>query len=64
MFTTGRGSCLVSNLHIKIASNTNMYNKLKEDMDINAGSIMDNEKSLDEVGEEIFNEISVASGEI
>ena len=33
-------------------------------MDINAGTIMDNEKSLEEVGEEIFNKIiSVASGE-
>ena len=65
-FTTGRGSCFgfKPTPSIKIASNTNMYNKLKEDMDINAGSIMDNEKSLDEVGEEIFNKIiSVASGE-
>ena len=41
-----------------------MFNKLKEDMDVNAGSIMDNEKSLDDVGKEIFNKIlSVASGE-
>ena len=30
---------------IKIATNTNMYNKLEEDMDINAGTIMDNEKA-------------------
>ena len=33
-------------------------------MDINAGTIMDNEKSLDEVGKEIFDKIiAVASGE-
>ena len=65
-FTTGRGSCFGFKPapSIKIATNTNMFNKLKEDMDVNAGSIMDNEKSLDEVGKEIFNKIlSVASGE-
>ena len=49
---------------IKIATNTNMYNKLEEDMDINAGTIMDNEKTIEEIGEEIFNKIiAVASGE-
>ena len=59
-FTTGRGSCF----GFKIATNTNMYNKLQEDMDINAGPIMDNEKSIEEIGKEIFDKIiSVASGE-
>ena len=65
-FTTGRGSCFgfKPTPSIKIATNTNMFNKLEEDMDINAGTIMDNEKSLNEVGQEIFNKIiSVASGE-
>ena len=41
-----------------------MYNKLEEDMDINAGKIMDGENSIDDVGKEIFDKIiSVASGE-
>ena len=42
-FTTGRGSCFgfKPTPSIKIATNTNMYNKLSEDMDINAGTIMD-----------------------
>ena len=31
-----------------------MFNKLKEDMDINAGTIMDSEKNIDEVGKEIL----------
>ena len=65
-FTTGRGSCFgfKPSPSIKIATNTNMFNKLEEDMDINAGAIMDNEKTLEEVGNEIFNKIiSVASGE-
>ena len=65
-FTTGRGSCFGFKPapSIKIATNTNMFNKLEEDMDINAGTIMDSEKSIEEVGKEIFNKvISVASGE-
>ena len=65
-FTTGRGSCFgfKPTPSIKIATNTNMYNKLSEDMDINAGTIMDNVASVNEVGKEIFNKIiSVASGE-
>ena len=65
-FTTGRGSCFgfKPTPSIKIATNTNMYNKLEEDMDINAGTIMDNEKTIEEIGKEIFNKIiAVASGE-
>ena len=65
-FTTGRGSCFgfKPTPSIKIATNTNMYNKLSEDMDINAGTIMDNVSSVNEVGKEIFDKIiSVASGE-
>ena len=64
-FTTGRGSCFgfKPTPSIKIASNTNMYNKLNEDMDINAGTIMDGVNSLEEVGNKIFKElIEVASG--
>ena len=64
-FTTGRGSCFgfKPSPSIKIATNTNMYNKMTEDMDINAGSIMDGEKNLEETGLEIFNKIiEVASG--
>ena len=65
-FTTGRGSCFGFKPapSLKIATNTNMFNKLKEDMDINAGTIMDGESSIEKIGMEIFNKIiSVASGE-
>ena len=64
-FTTGRGSCFgfKPTPSLKIATNTNMYNNLYEDMDINAGTIMDGIKSVEEVGQDIFDElISVASG--
>ncbi|MDC6448116.1 altronate dehydratase family protein [Alphaproteobacteria bacterium] len=64
-FTTGRGSCFgfKPTPSLKIATNTNMYNNLHEDMDINAGTIMDGVNSVEEIGEIIFEElINIASG--
>ena len=66
-FTTGRGSCFgfKPTPSLKIATNTNMYNKLEEDMDINAGVIMDGESNIREMGEKIFKQIiDTASGKL
>ena len=47
---------------IKLATNTPMYEKLSEDMDVNCGDVLDG-VSLAEKGEEIFREVlAVASG--
>ena len=64
-FTTGRGSCFgfKPTPSIKIATNTNMFNRLEEDMDINAGTIMDGEDSIEKIGKQIFDYIiATASG--
>jgi len=64
-FTTGRGSCFgcKPTPSIKIATNTPMYNRLSDDMDINAGEVLSG-KTVQQVGEEIFEKIlEVASGE-
>ncbi len=64
VFTTGRGSCYGCKPvpSIKIASNTPMFERMIDDMDINAGEIL-NGATVDEIGREIFEEIlSVASG--
>jgi altronate hydrolase len=64
VFTTGRGSCYgcKPTPSIKVASNTPMYERMIDDMDINAGEIL-NGQSVEEVGEQIFEEIlAVASG--
>jgi len=64
-FTTGRGSCFgcKPSPSIKIATNSDLYARLSNDMDIDAGRIMDG-ATLDEVGAEIFEKLlSVASGE-
>ena len=63
-FTTGRGSCLGFRPSpvLKIATNTPMFERMEDDMDINAGVIMDG-VPLADVGREIFEElIAVASG--
>lgn len=64
VFTTGRGSCfgLKPVPTIKVASNTPMYERMIDDMDLNAGEIL-NGRSVQEVGREMFEEIlTVASG--
>ena len=65
VFTTGRGSVLgcKPSPSIKVATNTAMYLRMHEDMDLNAGRIVDGVSSLAEVGQEIFDLIlAVASG--
>jgi altronate hydrolase len=63
-FTTGRGSAFGFKPapSIKIATNSDLYAKQEPDMDINAGKMLDG-ATLEEMGEEIFEEIlAVASG--
>jgi altronate hydrolase len=63
-FTTGRGSCFgcKPTPSIKIATNTPMYERMIDDMDINAGTILTG-TPLEEVGREIFEFVlEVASG--
>jgi altronate hydrolase len=65
-FTTGRGSAIgfPSIPVIKIASNSNTYRRMTDNMDINAGAIADGDKTVQQVGREIFDLIlRVASGE-
>lgn len=64
-FTTGRGSMFGSKPAptIKLATNTPIFNRLEEDMDINCGRILDGELSVQEMGQVIFDHIlSTASG--
>ena len=65
-FTTGRGSCFgsVPAPTFKLASNSPMFNRMSDDMDINCGQIIDGDKSIQEMGQEIFQRLlEHASGE-
>ncbi len=66
VFTTGRGStygCKPSP-SIKIATNTEMFERMDDDMDINAGRIVTDGATIEEVGQEIFDTmLRIASGE-
>jgi altronate hydrolase len=63
-FTTGRGSCFGFKPapSFKIASNSSLYHRLPEDMDFNAGEILEG-RSVEEVGRDLFLRLlEVASG--
>jgi altronate hydrolase len=65
-FTTGRGS--VSGFKpapcVKVATNTAMYRRMEEDMDINCGTIVDGDETVEQAGRRIFDQIlRTASGE-
>jgi altronate hydrolase len=65
-FTTGRGSMFGSKPAptIKLASNTPMFKRLEEDMDINCGLVLDGDLTVPQMGERIFEQIlRHASGE-
>jgi altronate hydrolase len=64
-FTTGRGSVLGSKPAptIKLASNTQIYRRLIDDMDIDCGLIVDGTATVKEMGQAIFDTIlQTASG--
>jgi altronate hydrolase len=64
-FTTGRGSvygCKPAP-SLKLATNSAMYNRMSDDMDINCGAIVDQGVSVEEMGQRIFDRLlEVASG--
>lgn len=65
LFATGRGSVVGSAVSpvIKVCANPETYRHMEEDMDVDAGRILEGRGSLDEVGDEIFRLVlDVANG--
>ena len=63
-FTTGRGSCFGFKPvpSFKIASNSQLYHRMRDDMDFNAGEVLEG-KSIQEVGYAMFLQLlATASG--
>lgn len=66
VFSTGRGSAFGSKPApcMKISSNTPMFERMTEDMDINAGAMLTEGQTLEQKGREIYDLwLRVASGE-
>ena len=64
-FTTGRGSCFGCKPvpSLKLSTNTAMYEKMSEDMDLNCGTIAEGKEKIEEVGQKIFDlVVNTASG--
>jgi altronate hydrolase len=61
LFSTGRGSVVGSAISpvIKVCANPETYRRMSDDMDVDAGRILEGRASLDEVGREIL-ELSLA----
>jgi altronate dehydratase large subunit len=67
VFSTGRGSPVGSVVApvVKVSSNTQLYEKMPEDMDLNAGVVITEARTVQEVGGLLFEHVvRVASGEL
>lgn len=65
-FTTGRGSVYgcKPTPSLKLASNSALYSRMMDDIDINCGEILDGNASLEEISEKIFQAmLKTASGQ-
>jgi altronate hydrolase len=66
LFSTGRGSVVGSALApvIKVCANPDTYRRMADDMDVDAGRILEGRATLDDVGREIHDLIvRVGNGE-
>jgi altronate hydrolase len=66
LFTTGLGTPTGNPIApvIKVSSNTILTNKMNDIIDVNTGSIIEGDETIDEAGRRVLNYIiSVASGE-
>jgi altronate hydrolase len=65
VFTTGRGTTIGNAITpvIKLASNSPVFERMANDLDLSAGGVIDGTETIDEVGKRVFDRIvEVASG--
>ena len=67
VFTTGRGTTIGNAICpvVKLASNTPVFERMKRDLDLSAGGVVDGTESIEEVGRRVFEHVlRVAGGEV
>lgn len=64
VFTTGRGTTIGNAICpvIKLASNTPIFERMANDIDLNAGTIIDGTETIDEVGRRVFDRVVDVAG--
>jgi altronate hydrolase len=64
VFTTGRGTTIGNAIApvIKLASNTPVFERMSNDLDLSAGSVIDGTETIDEVGRRVFEHIVEVAG--
>jgi len=64
VFTTGRGTTIGNAIApvIKLASNSDVYNRMSRDIDLSAGGVIDGTESIEQVGERVFDHIRRVAG--
>jgi altronate hydrolase len=65
VFTTGRGTTIGNAIApvIKLASNSPVFERMSNDLDLSAGGVIDGTETIDEVGQRVFEHIvAVADG--
>ena len=65
VFTTGRGTTIGNAITpvIKLASNTPVFERMSNDLDLSAGGVIDGTETIDAVGQRVFEHIvAVANG--
>ena len=67
VFTTGRGTTIGNAIApvLKLASNTPIFERMRGDLDLSAGGVIDGTETIEEVGERVFEHVlACASGEV
>src|SRR5437588_9819450 len=67
VFTTGRGTTIGNAIApvIKLASNSPVFERMNNDLDLSAGGVIDGTETIEEVGRRVFDQvIRVAGGEV